>query len=189
LGINRVDGLILTHYDEDHAGGVEGFLTRIQADMLYLPATDGECEIAQRLQTRNNTHLVDENLKLEYGSSKLTIFTANGMDSGNESSLCILFQAGNCDILITGDRNMEGEQFLMEMVELPQLEVLVAGHHGSKYSTSAELLAATNPQVVVISVGENNPHGHPTQEVLDRLRDLGCIVFRTDEDGTITIRR
>jgi competence protein ComEC len=100
-----------------------------------------------------------------------------------------LFQTKNCDILLTGDRSAAGELELLERMDLPRLEVLVAGHHGSKHSTSQALLDATQPQVVVISVGANNGYGHPAQELLDRLAELGCTVFRTDLDGTILIRR
>lgn len=189
MGISRIDGLILTHYDLDHAGGAEQFLTRIQVDMLLLPVWDEEEMLAQRLSSHEQAILVDKDLLLEYDTSKLTIFTSESKDSGNESSLCVLFQAGNCDILITGDRSASGERALLQKTQLPQLEVLVAGHHGSKNSTGQELLNATKPQVVVISAGENNSYGHPSQELLNRLENLGCIVFRTDQDGTIIIRR
>jgi len=77
---------------------------------------------------------------------------------------------------------------LLKSAKLPDLEILVAGHHGSKHSTCEELLAATRPEIVVISVGENN-YGHPADEVLDRLAKYGCTVYRTDIHGTITLRR
>jgi competence protein ComEC len=126
---------------------------------------------------------------LQYDTAKITLITSKRVNSRNESSLCVLFQTKNCDILLTGDRSAAGELELLERMDLPRLEVLVAGHHGSKHSTSQALLDATQPQVVVISVGANNGYGHPAQELLDRLAELGCTVFRTDLDGTILIRR
>ncbi len=189
MGISHIDGLMLTHYDTDHAGGTEQFLTRIKADMLFLPTYGEEVALADRLSSREGAFLIEKDTVLEYGGTKLTIFTSESKESGNESSLCVLFQAGNCDILITGDRSAAGERRLLEKAKLPELEVLVAGHHGSKKSTAEELLAATSPEVVVISVGANNAYGHPAQELLDRLEALGCIIFRTDQDGTIIIRR
>ena len=66
---------------------------------------------------------------------------------------------------------------------------MIAGHHGSKNSTSRELLQSVRPEIVIISVGENNPYGHPTQEVLERLTDFGCTVYRTDEQGSVLVRR
>ena len=100
-----------------------------------------------------------------------------------------MFQAEECDILITGDRNKTGELRLMEQTELPDLEALIVGHHGSQSSTSLDLLRATRPDVAVISVGKENYYGHPEQETLDRLNLFGCRILRTDVDGTIIIRR
>ena len=77
---------------------------------------------------------------------------------------------------------------LLRQMELPRLEILVAGHHGSKSSTGTELLEATHPAVVAISVGRNS-YGHPADELLERLAEYGCLVYRTDYDGNIIFRR
>ena len=108
--------------------------------------------------------------------------------TNNESSLCVLFQPENCDILITGDRTTAGERALLAAYPLPDLEVLIAGHHGARTSTSLELLKQTSPEVAVISVGADNRYGHPTAEVLERLELFGCKILRTDLDGTIILR-
>ena len=119
---------------------------------------------------------------------KLTLIPGNAEESENESGLCVLFQKENCDILITGDRSSVAERELVESYELPELELLVAGHHGSNSSTGIELLSETMPKTVVISVGRDNPYGHPAQELLERLALFGCKIFRTDLDGTIIFR-
>ncbi len=189
-GIARLDGVILTHFDADHAGGIDYLLSRIPADMVFVPDyadTSGTTALLEkRMPDRINYVLSD--LVLSYGATKITIFGPVVPDSGNESSLAVLFQRENCDILITGDRSDFGERMLLKTAELPDLEILVAGHHGSKHSTCEELLAATTPEIVVISVGDNN-YGHPAQEVLDRLIKYGCTVYRTDIHGTIVLRR
>ena len=77
---------------------------------------------------------------------------------------------------------------LLKRHELPDLEILVAGHHGAADSVSEELLNATKPEYVAISVGEYNRYGHPSQEVLERLEAYGCRVYRTDRDGSIVFR-
>ena len=118
----------------------------------------------------------------------ITLYPAKPGLNNNESSVCVLFQSQNCDILITGDRSASGERALLDKVQLPQLELLVAGHHGSKGATSLDLLLTTHPQAVAISVGADNPYGHPGQELLDRLARFGCQVYRTDLQGTITFR-
>jgi competence protein ComEC len=99
-----------------------------------------------------------------------------------------LFDTEKCDILITGDRSAFGERMLMKTAQLPDLEILVAGHHGSGRSTCEELLAATNPEILVISVRANT-YGHPAQELLDRAENYGCTVYRTDIHGNLTFRR
>ena len=71
---------------------------------------------------------------------------------------------------------------------LPELDILVAGHHGSKHSTGVELLEVTKPKIVVISVGRNS-YGHPAPELLERLEEVGALVYRTDIHGNIILRR
>lgn len=76
------------------------------------------------------------------------------------------------------------ERKLLAAYDLPDIEVLVAGHHGSKYSTSEDLLDALSPETACISVGDNS-YGHPAEETLRRLAEHGCAVYRTDLQGTI----
>jgi len=189
-GITRLDGLILTHFDEDHAGGVPYLLSRISADMIFVPDYSDESGILRTMEEMalGKIRYVGNDLILTFGATKISIFSPAVPDSDNESSLAVLFQRENCDILITGDRSGFGERVLMKQTELPDLEILVAGHHGSRHSTCEELLAATTPEIVVISVGQNS-YGHPAEELLERLRLFGCTVYRTDIHGTITFRR
>ena len=188
MGISRLDGLILTHYDRDHAGGAVYLLSRVRADALYLPVcvdTDGYSEPLKQMP---QAVMVDDHMQISFGAVTIKLITTDYGISNNESGLCVLFQRENCDILITGDRNSYGEKDLLRQIDLPDLEVLIVGHHGSKYSTSVELLQAGKPDIAIISVGENS-YGHPTNEVLDRLTEFGCEVYRTDQHGTITFRR
>ncbi len=187
-GITCLAGVILTHYDEDYIGGVKLLLSRVSAKALYLPEGKQTDPVAQGLLAATGSYKVTELTKLTFGQAALTLIPSPMGKEDNESGLCILFQRGNCDILITGDRSQEGERELLASLELPELEVLVVGHHGSNTSTGWELLEKTTPEIAVISVGENS-YGHPTQQVLDRLAECGCTVYRTDLDGTIVIRR
>ena len=83
---------------------------------------------------------------------------------------------------------MTGEIDLLSDTALPKLDILVAGHHGSKDSTNEQLLAVTRPELVLISVGKNNSYGHPDIQTLERLQAYGCQIRRTDLEGTIIIR-
>ena len=100
-----------------------------------------------------------------------------------------MFDGENCDILITGDRGELGETLLVKTHQLPEVDVLIAGHHGSKYSTGKLLLDTVKPDTVIISAGADNPYGHPAPELLDRLLAYGIRVFRTDLNGTVIFRR
>lgn len=188
-GVFHIDGVILTHFDADHAGGMEDLLRRIPADTLFAPHCEDEKGVLQRLTPLvGQVVQLRENVMLSYGQTQLSIFAPVVPDSGNESSLAVLFRHEDCDILITGDRSGFGERMLLRTAQIPEVDILVAGHHGSKHSTSAELLAAVRPKIVVISVGENY-YGHPAQEMLERLAALGCTVYRTDMHGSIILRR
>lgn len=189
-GITHIDGLILTHFDRDHAGGALYFLSRIGSEHIYVPDYPDESGIRATLENQygNELAVITEELQLSHGSASLTIYPSQIMETGNESSLAVLFSRENCDILVTGDRGSFGERLLLKTAQIPQLEILVAGHHGSKNSTCEELLSATMPQIVAISVGQNS-YGHPAQELLDRLETYGCTVFRTDLHGNLVFRR
>ncbi len=189
-GIRRLDGLILTHYDRDHAGGAAMLLSRVPAEVLYLPDSLDEEEIARELYAYEEGTIlnVTDSFLVTFGGTKITLIPSDFGIVDNESGLCVLFQTANCDILITGDRSEYGERELMRKLDLPDLEVLVAGHHGSKNSTCQELLDKTRPDLVIFSVGKDNPYGHPAQEVLERLAALGSSFYRTDLDGTVVYR-
>ena len=190
-GIRRLDGIILTHYDEDHAGGVSDLLTRIDTDLLLLPYIEDEEGIGRALaqQVGDCAYYVSEDMELTYDGVQISVFAPLSFVSGNESCISLLFQTENCDILITGDIGADMERMLLNQHEFPKLELLIVGHHGSKYSTCEELLAETMPEYAFISVGKDNFYGHPTQEVLGRLKKYGCTVYRTDQNGTIVFRR
>ncbi len=189
-GISKLDGVIVTHYDEDHAAGIPLLLSRVPADVVYIPEISDSNGVTNSIETLAQTKSLStcEDLHLIYGQTEITIFGPESYNLGNESSLCILFRRENCDILITGDRGSVGEMLLLYRTDLPKLDVLIAGHHGSAGSTGEALLAATEPKYVLISAGRNNRYGHPAQALLDRLIDYGCKIFRTDINGTIIYR-
>ena len=106
----------------------------------------------------------------------------------NELGLTVLASAGDFDVLLTGDMGGQAEQLLLDHADLPDVELLVAGHHGSRYSTTPELLETVRPEMAVISVGRSNRYGHPAQETLERLAEFGADIYRTDLQGTVVVR-
>lgn len=191
MGISRIDGLILTHYDRDHAGGVAYLGQRIGIERLYLPVPEGSEELIPAvLEAADEAEWIwlDTDVEISFGSCSIRIIAPETGKSGNESSAAVLFQNEKYDTLITGDMDAARERELLEKGVLPDLEVLIVGHHGSASSTSAELLYRTAPDIAVISVGAQNPYSHPAQEILDRLELYGCEIYRTDLMGDIVFR-
>lgn len=190
-GISRLDGVIVTHYDRDHAGGVGYLLSRIPADTVFLPDSPDEDDMLETIlpYCDGKERFVNEDLLLRWEDNDMTIFAPILSSSDNERGLCVLFRDEKCDILITGDLSSLGEKLLLTEKRIPELTVLVAGHHGSSRSTGQALLDATRPRYVFISVGADNYYGHPGKAVLDRLNAAGCRICRTDQNGTIIFRR
>lgn len=184
-----VDGIIVTHMDSDHSGSVENLLTRIHAKTVYLPKLEGDWR-DDKLADSLNAEIVsiDTSMSIPLGDALVTIIKTPEVKTSNENSLGVLFESDECAILITGDRNRSGEKALIRTGLLKDVDVLVAGHHGSKNATSNELLDFVTPEILMISVGKDNSYGHPAQQVLDRGVEHGCLIQRTDESGTLLYR-
>ena len=192
-GAYRIDALVLTHYDVDHINGVETLLSRISVQTLYLADVPFDEEARLRVEELAQSAgaeiiYVTSDLQLTFPEGSMTIYSPVSLYDDNAASLAVLFSAGDYDMLVTGDMDIYSEYDLMITHELPQVEAFVAGHHGSKYSSSEELLDTIKPQTVLISAGKNN-YGHPSREALSRFAAVGATVLRTDESGDIIIRR
>ncbi|MDY3281281.1 DNA internalization-related competence protein ComEC/Rec2 [Dysosmobacter sp.] len=191
-GCFRLDKLFLTHYDTDHISGVTGLLDRMEVACIVAPEEkDDDGLQAALLQAAADHGTAVETTRmrvLQYtlGEAEITVYPPLGERDDNERGLTVLVSAGGQDILVTGDMDRETERLLLQHVELPDLEVLVAGHHGAENSTSPELLYVTMPERVVISVG-SNAYGHPAAETLERIERCGGEVLRTDLLGDIHI--
>lgn len=191
LGLSRIDLVVLTHYHEDHAGGIPELLERLEVGLLVLPDVEEDDPLRREItalaeEKGIETLFLAEDADVTFGESALRIYAPLGSGGANEEGLSVLCTAGDFDGLITGDMNDTVEKRLVKYGSLPDLELLVAGHHGSKYATSEELLLATRPELAVISVGYNT-YGHPAPETLERLAAAGCAIYRTDWSGTVTI--
>lgn len=193
LGITRLDLLVLTHCHSDHANGVPELFRRLEVSALVLPQVEeDESEyrpqvLALAQEQGTEVTLLRDNLALSFGEAVLTLYGPLGDGGVNEEGLFALATCGEFDLLVTGDANDAVEALLVKYDDLPDIEVLVAGHHGSKTSTSDTLLDAVTPETCLISVGYNT-YGHPTAEVLTRLTDRDIDIYRTDLMGNLTVR-
>lgn len=192
MGRTRLDVLVLTHFDSDHVNGVEQLLYRMKVDRVAVPGGNADPEDAARLtalaERAGAEVIVAEDVEaLALGHGTLTLFPPLGGGTSNESGLFALCSHGGFDVLITGDADAFVERMLVKYQPIPDIELLLVGHHGSKNSSCEEFLRATAPELAVISAGAGNSYGHPAQETLNRLEAIGSQVHRTDKEGAVTI--
>jgi competence protein ComEC len=190
-GRTRLDALILSHYDADHRNGALELLRRIKVGRLLVPPP-GEDPLALELLREaealgTEVDVVDgETEEVRFGGLRGTVVPPLGRGGPNDTGLCVLLSLGEYDVLLTGDASAETELRLLEWLELPDVELMAVGHHGSRHSSCRSLLAAAAPDVAVISVGRNS-FGLPSEDALRRLLDAGAAVYRTDWNGTVEI--
>lgn len=192
-GRERIDALLLTHLDSDHVNGVSLLLEMLPVDQIILPdaiPADNEwLPVLQDCALRHGTklHFLKSDAVLAAGKLSCDVYAPLNAASDNESGLFIVLHFGSYDVLVTGDASKATEdQFLLHALPT-DLELLVAGHHGSRYASGEELLRSCGAGTAVISTGYNT-FGHPSQETLDRLLACGYTVYRTDLDGTLEFR-
>lgn len=192
LGRRDLDTLVLTHLDDDHFNGVAQLFWRLDIGRVFLPESTtepGHLALLLELAAAEGAEVtfVTETQTIPLGNSVLTLYPPLGAGTSNEEGLFALCSQGSFDALITGDADSFVEKMLVKYYPIPDIELLMAGHHGSKYSTCAELLDILRPELAVISVGYNS-YGHPAPETLERLAAIGAVTYRTDENGHVTVR-
>ena len=192
MGVRELSAVVVTHYHADHTNGLYEVLRRIPVQTIYLPDIEDEYGVRERLvslaeEKGAQVTYVKKETADTLGDTVLTIYppVQSGGDL-NELGLTALASAGDFDLLITGDMSGSTEKKLVETYALPDIEVLVVSHHGSRYSSNIRFLKSVTPEAAVISVGDNN-YGHPSEETLQRLLAVGADIWRTDQQGTIRI--
>ena len=191
-GRSRVDLLILTHFDADHINGVKRLMSRVDVHRLAIPENAGEDGDANAIITaclRRGTEIysISENTDFNVDTLKLRVYAPLAAGSANDEGLIVYGDQGDFEFLVTGDAGAAVERRLVRSYDLGDMELLIVGHHGSRSSTSEELLDDITVETAIISVGAGNSYGHPAQEVIDRLEARGIDIYRTDLDGTVRV--
>ncbi len=193
-GRDRVDLLILSHLHEDHVNGVPMLLELIPVETIILSseADADEDQLNDILNSaeRHGTEILflPGDRDLSCGEIRLRLFAPADGGSENERCMISLVSVGEFDMLFTGDSLKKAERELVQQHALPDTELLIVSHHGSRSSSDGEFLSAVRAEEAIISVGRNNSFGHPTWEVLERLNAYGYHISRTDLNGTIEVR-
>ena len=124
--------------------------------------------------------------ELNIDNNKLNFLQTKEYDNENDNSNVIYTELGGYKFMFMGDASSTTEHEILSKYNLPDIDVLKVGHHGSKTSSSQEFISEINSKYSVISVGKNNRYGHPNKEILDNLKDSKA--YRTDIDGSIMFK-
>jgi len=194
-GLKRLDVVALTHAHQDHLGGLDAVLENFRARELWVgrdvasPAYRGLLDLAQERGVRVVHQIRGEAFACDgvAGHFLWPDTSAEAESAKNNDSMVMRLQHGSVAVLLPGDIERPVERELLSHGDPLAADFLKVAHHGSKTSTSAELLRDVAPRLAVISVGEANPFGQPNPDVLERLSTAGARVLRTDRDGAVTI--
>ena len=193
IGKARVDMLVLTHLHADHANGVETLLYRMDVGCLAMPAEGDDSDrlresILAAAERRDvPVALLAEDTRAVAGGVEMDLLLPEDQGDTNERGVVVLAKVGDMRTLVMGDAGREAEMALLKEWAVPDVDMLVVGHHGSNSATGASFLRAAQPETAVISVGYN-AYGHPTEAVLERLHTYCDAVLRTDWQGNVVIR-
>ncbi|HET7107998.1 MAG TPA: DNA internalization-related competence protein ComEC/Rec2 [Candidatus Acidoferrum sp.] len=198
-GIQRIDAVALTHPHQDHIGGLKAVLENFEVGRLWIgretetPALGQLKEIAERRGVRIEHELRGQSflwdgVQVDFLWPQISPEEI-AASAKNNDSLVVRLQYKERSVLLPGDAEKQAEYAMISETEAGKLhaDVLKVGHHGSKNSTMPEFLESVGPEIAIISAGEQNPYGHPSAEVLERLRGSGVRILRTDEEGAVKV--
>jgi competence protein ComEC len=197
LGVRRLDVLAVTHGDADHAGGagaaLEMFRPRELWDGVPVPRDGVLTDLAARADVRGLPwRTVQTGDLLRDGAITVRAWHPPLPDwerqrVRNDDSLVLEIRYADVSIVLPGDIGRVVEEALAPAIPPARIRVLKAPHHGSATSSSMRFLTALRPQIAIVSCGRGNRFGHPSPAVLARYRHLGAAVYRTDQQGAITV--
>ena len=193
-GVEHLDYLVSTHAHADHCGGLAAALKAVTVGEVLAPRTESSAKayrdfekgvVSRGLQITNP----EPGYEFSLGAGNAVVLgpVTEDEEDINNTSIVLKLNYGSRSFLFTGDCESEGEKEILDSGADVSADVLKVGHHGAEYSSSYRFLRAVMPDYAVISVGSDNSYGHPTEEALSRLRDVGAKVYRTDLQGDIIV--
>jgi competence protein ComEC len=188
VGVGRLDGLVVSHDDSDHTGGAAsvlqalpvGWLASSLVDMDPLPLIADEAFRCYAGQSWDWDGVKFEVLHPSYASYELPV-------KNNDRGCVLKVSAPGGSVLIPADIERRSEETLLSQSENLAADVLIAGHHGSKTSSTPAFVQAVSPRTVIFAVGYRNRFGHPHPDVTTRYLQSGSALYRTDRDGAVLV--
>lgn len=187
-GIRKIDTILISHGDMDHIGEYFKIIKYFSVDNIYLNSNQLN-SIEKRVVTNSMSNNINiARLKrgdsLYLGNFNFLVINNNFTDE-NDASTVLFGMIYSSKLLLMGDASVRSEQDIISSYNLPEIDILKVGHHGSNTSSSKKFINEINPKYSLISVGENNRYGHPKKSVLNTLSKSK--IYRTDKDGDIEV--
>lgn len=193
-GVEKLDYVVATHPDADHIGGLLAVLNSISiknfVDSGKEHTTETYENMLQLILDKDIPFIVPnlgDTIPLDSGIEITILNTGEKDDDNNEASIVLKVQYEDISFLLTGDADSGVEKSMLSEYDLKST-VLKAGHHGSETSSSDAFIREVQPEVTILSYGENNMYGHPTPEVVTRLKKVKSDIYSTAEVGNIVMR-
>lgn len=187
-GITTIDYLITTHGDYDHIGNAKYIVENFKVEKVIF-----NCGEFNELETDLIKVLDEKKIpyyscikELNIDNNKLYFLQTKEYDNENDNSNVIYTELSGYNFMFMGDASSTTEKEIIDKYNLPDIDILKVGHHGSRTSSSIEFINEINPEYSIISVGKNNRYGHPNKEVLDALEESK--IYRTDQNGSIMFK-
>jgi competence protein ComEC len=197
-GIGRLDTLVITHGDADHAGGALSLLQEFRPRDVWEGVPVPRLAPLQALRAVAAAHQarwvnVQGRHRLSVDDVEVLVHHPptpdwERQDVRNDDSVVLELRRGDVSIVLTGDIGREAEHGLLASFAPAPIRIVKVPHHGSRTSSSAAFVGALRPAAAVVSVGRSNTFGHPAPDVLARYSAIGAAIFRTDQDGAIMLR-
>ena len=193
-----VDGslevMVATHPDADHIGGLDDVLDAFVVEHIWLNGDTATTQTYTSFMAAVNAEGAQVHQAHRGDQISLSTLTFNILHPAlplssdrNENSIVLVLSFGQVDFLFTGDVESAAEASMVSAGLIDDIDILKVSHHGSKYCSTANFLAAARPEIAIYSAGASNPYGHPTPETIRRLHDIEATIYGTGVHGTITV--
>ena len=184
LGITKLDYLVLTHGDYDHAGEALTIMDEIEVKNVFFNGNELNTLEKKIWKSSSNHYKLTEGDSFNLGNFNFLVIS-NTYPDENDSSLVLYSTIYDKRLLFMGDASIKSEEYILDNYDISDIAILKVGHHGSRTSSSEEFIDKVNPTYALISAGVDNKFNNPHKEVIERLEENGSIIYNTQINGMV----